>query len=65
MRAELRDAIMEECLAASRAAMVIFDAVEARSITMEAAQALVALRVSAAGIGDGMAVLVLTGSGVR
>lgn len=56
--ADLEQAVLDACLALSKDAMVIFDAVEARDITIDAARAVVAMGQHASDIAMGVKTLV-------
>jgi len=62
MNDDLRTRAMEECLALNRQALAIFDAIEARSITMDTARAVVAMGRSANALAAAISTLVLTGA---
>lgn len=55
---ELERAVLDACLALSKDAMTIFDAVEARDITLDAARAVVAMGQHANDIALGVKTLV-------
>lgn len=57
----LRDLTMEECLALSKDAMAIFDAIEAGPITMDTARAIVSMGQRANAIALAVKTLAVTG----
>lgn len=57
---ELRSVVMEACLDLTKQALVIFDAMEAGPVTMDAARAVVAMGNRANDIAHGVQALALT-----
>lgn len=64
MSAELRSAVLDACLALSKEAMSIFDAVESGEITLDTARSVVAMGQRANDVAFGVKTLVLTGTPV-
>lgn len=65
MSGELRAAVLDACLALSKEAMAIFDAVESDEFTLDTARSVVAMGQRANEIAHGVGTLVLTGTVVR
>lgn len=65
MSAELRSAVLDACLALSKEAMAIFDAVESGEVTLDTARSIVVMGQRANDVALGVKTLVITGMVVR